>query len=64
MKRAFLVLALAVGMVYTVGGWAQKDKAGCKDSPILTRFPGSYIAACSKKDDDAYAFPITSKPKL
>jgi outer membrane protein OmpA-like peptidoglycan-associated protein len=64
MKRIFLVLALAVESVCTVGGWAQKDAASCKDSPILTRFPGSYIAACSKKDDDAYAFPITGKPKL
>ena len=64
MKRACLVLAVAVEMMCTVGGWAQKDAAGCKDSPILTRFPGSYIAACSKKDDDAYDFPITNKPKL
>jgi hypothetical protein len=58
MKRAFLVLAVAVEMVFTVGGWAQNDAAGCKDSPILTRFPGSYIASCSKKDDDAADFPI------
>src|ERR1039458_7485317 len=64
MKRACLVLAVAVEMMCTVGGWAQNDAAGCKDSPILTRFPGSYIAACSKKDDDAYDFPIANKPKL
>jgi len=64
MKRAFLVLALAVEMVCTVGGWAQNDAAGCKDSPILTRFPGSYIASCSKKADDAADFPIQGKPKL
>ena len=64
MKRAFLVLAAAVEMVFTVGGWAQNDAAGCKDSPILTRFPGSYIASCSKKLDDAADFPIEGKPKL
>jgi outer membrane protein OmpA-like peptidoglycan-associated protein len=64
MKRAFLVLALAVEMVCTAGGWAQNDAAGCKDSPILTRFPGSYIASCSKKADDAADFPIQGKPKL
>ena len=64
MKRAFLVLAVAVEMICTVGGWAQNDAAGCKDSPILTRFPGSYIASCSKKDDDAADFPIANKPKL
>lgn len=62
MKKAFWVLAMA--MVCTTGGWAQSDAAGCKDSPILTRFPGSYIAACSNKDDDAYDFPIANKPKL
>jgi len=64
MKRALLVLAVAVEMIFTVGGWAQNDAAGCKDSPILTRFPGSYITQCSKKDDDAFDFPITNKPKL
>ena len=64
MKRAFLVLALAVEMACAVSGWAQNDAAGCKDSPILTRFPGSYIATCSKKDDDAFDFPIADKPKL
>ena len=64
MKRAFLVLAVAVEMAFTVGGWSQNDATGCKDSPILTRFPGSYIAAFSKKDDDTADFPIEGKPKL
>jgi OOP family OmpA-OmpF porin len=64
MKRAFLVLALAVEIACAIRGWAQTDAAGCKDSPILTRFPGSYIASCSKKDDDTYDFPIANKPKL
>jgi len=64
MKRALLMLAVAVVIVCTDGGWAQTDATGCKDSPILTRFPGSYIASCSKKDDDAYDFPIQGKPKL
>jgi outer membrane protein OmpA-like peptidoglycan-associated protein len=64
MKKALLLLAVAVEMSCAVGGWAQSDAAGCKDSPILTRFPGSYIAVCSKKDDDAADFPITNKPKL
>ena len=64
MKRAFLVLAVALQAVCTVGGWAQNDATGCKDSPILTRFPGSYIASCTHKDDDAASFPIQGKPKL
>jgi outer membrane protein OmpA-like peptidoglycan-associated protein len=64
MKRGVLVLAAAVVMIFAVGAWSQNDAAGCKDSPILTRFPGSYIASCTNKDDDAASFPIANKPKL
>ena len=64
MRKAILVLFVAVEMAFTVGVWAQTDAPGCKDSPILSRFPGSYLASCTKKDDDAYDFPIASKPRL
>lgn len=64
MKRTCLVFALVVEMVFAVGGWTQTDAKDCKDSPILTRFPGSFIASCEKKNDDAYDFPIANKPKL
>jgi OmpA-OmpF porin, OOP family len=35
---------------------AQQDAEGCKDSPIVTRFPGSYIASCKAYDDNAFSF--------
>jgi OmpA-OmpF porin, OOP family len=40
------------------------DAAGCKDSPLLGRFPGSYIDACSQKADDSFEFTMgNGKPK-
>jgi outer membrane protein OmpA-like peptidoglycan-associated protein len=33
-----------------------KDADGCKDSPLIARFPGSYIAECDDKADNSYTF--------
>jgi OmpA-OmpF porin, OOP family len=33
-----------------------KDADGCKDSPLITRFPGSVITGCKQMADDSYAF--------
>ena len=33
-----------------------QDAAGCKDSPLVTRFPGSIITSCNDKADDAFKF--------
>jgi hypothetical protein len=33
-----------------------QDAKGCKDSPYLTRFPGSSIDMCNGKDDDTENF--------
>jgi OmpA-OmpF porin, OOP family len=46
-----------------VGGGApvkpeKPDAAGCKDSPLLGRFPGSYITGCAQKPDDAFDFNV------
>jgi outer membrane protein OmpA-like peptidoglycan-associated protein len=35
---------------------AHPDSNGCKDSPLITRFPGSYISECKDKADEAYTF--------
>jgi len=37
---------------------ASKDAEGCKDSPIITRFPGSVITQCKEKADDVYTFEM------
>ncbi len=35
---------------------ARPDAAGCKDSPLIERFPGSYITDCKDKPDEAFSF--------
>lgn len=40
-----------------------QDAEGCKDSPLISRFPGSVITSCSDKPDDAFTFEMGSKPK-
>ncbi len=37
-----------------------KDAQGCKDSPILSRFPGSVIDSCDDKADDVFSFTMGS----
>ena len=32
--------------------WSQEDAEGCKDSPLVTRMPGSSIHSCDNKDYD------------
>jgi OOP family OmpA-OmpF porin len=36
----------------------QKDDPGCKDHPLFTRMPDSWIHGCTQKEFDAYAFNI------
>jgi outer membrane protein OmpA-like peptidoglycan-associated protein len=33
-----------------------KDDEGCKDSPLISRFPGSVISSCKDKADDIFTF--------
>ena len=42
--------------------WAQApqpDAQGCKDSPLISRFPGSVITECNDKPDDSFSFTMT-----
>jgi outer membrane protein OmpA-like peptidoglycan-associated protein len=47
---------------------ARPDAAGCKDSPLIERFPGSYINECKDKPDESFTFenlgPTKEKKKL
>jgi OmpA-OmpF porin, OOP family len=36
----------------------RKDAEGCKDSPLIARFPGGLIHACENKEFDQYDFPL------
>lgn len=35
-----------------------KDAEGCKDSPLISRFPGSVLTDCKDKADDAFTFTL------
>jgi OOP family OmpA-OmpF porin len=57
MKR---VIAAALGVVVLVLmeglAFAQQDKAGCKDHPLFTRMPNTYIASCKTTEYDEVSF--------
>jgi OOP family OmpA-OmpF porin len=55
--KSFRYLALLFAVPFAAQAcMAQQDAAGCKDSPLVTRFPGSVITACNDKADDAFKF--------
>jgi hypothetical protein len=39
------------------------DHAGCKDSPLIGRFPGSVITNCTDSPADGYDFTVTVDKK-
>jgi outer membrane protein OmpA-like peptidoglycan-associated protein len=39
------------------------DSAGCKDSPYVSRMPGTWISSCTDKPDDTLTFPVTENGK-
>jgi OOP family OmpA-OmpF porin len=58
-----LFLTLAITCTALAFSAHAQDKAGCKDSPLVPRFPGSFIASCSDKAFDGYDFTITVNKK-
>jgi OOP family OmpA-OmpF porin len=51
-----LLLTLAVPFAAHVCAAQTQDAAGCKDSPLIARFPGSIIDSCDDKADSVYTF--------
>src|ERR1017187_3253547 len=51
-----LLVCLAALCVVQICAAQAKDAEGCKDSPLLSRFPGSVITDCTDKADDAFRF--------
>ena len=52
MRRvSLLVVCLAIA-VPSCRAFADDDAEGCKDSPLITRMPGSTIHSCEKKEFD------------
>jgi len=60
MKQALRVLlgALILVIPATACPAQQKDAAGCKDHPLLTRIPDYRIEACTQKQFDGYKFMV------
>lgn len=57
MKRVIVVAIDAVALVLMGSvAFAQQDKAGCKDHPLLTRMPNTYIASCETREYDEVDF--------
>jgi OmpA-OmpF porin, OOP family len=58
----FLLAALTATLLIAVPVRAQddqrKDAEGCKDSPLITRFPGSIINSCDNKEYEQADFPM------
>ena len=57
---AIRCLLLCATMVLFIQVGEAEDAAGCKDSPLITRFPGAIIASCTDKPDDVGTFPMGS----
>jgi OOP family OmpA-OmpF porin len=55
MKTAYILLVCGLVLGIPVGN-AQSDAAGCKDSPLVGRFPGSFINQCKDLADDVFTF--------
>jgi|HubBroStandDraft_4_1064222.scaffolds.fasta_scaffold285005_2 hypothetical protein len=55
MKTACLLLVCGLALGVSVGN-AQSDAAGCKDSSLIGRFPGSFISQCKDQADDLITF--------
>jgi len=58
-----LLPSLAIGFAVLTCSAHGQDAAGCKDSPLLPRFPGSVISECHEKAFDGYDFTLTVDKK-
>jgi OmpA-OmpF porin, OOP family len=57
-KSAALVLLLSVPMLCTADGEETQDCAGCKDHPMIARYPGSLLFGADMKTFEEGALPI------
>jgi OOP family OmpA-OmpF porin len=61
MKRILRLISVAL-LLTSATARAQSDAKGCKDSPLINRFPGSVLTDCTDKPDDRFSFAIDGKP--
>jgi outer membrane protein OmpA-like peptidoglycan-associated protein len=53
-----LLLCLGILLFARNLGAQEKDADGCKDSPLVTRFPGGIIHSCENKEFEQADFPL------
>ena len=58
----FIGLMIIVVSIPVLFAQDPKDAKGCKDSPLISRFPGSVITDCKQKDDDVFKFEMSPGP--
>ncbi len=63
MKLLFRLMVCSAALFFATTLRAQdddkpKDAEGCKDSPLITRFPGSIIHSCENKEYEQADFPL------
>lgn len=54
----YMLLCLAVAFTVHVCAAQTQDAKGCKDSQLISRFPGSVISSCKQTDDDVFSFEM------
>jgi hypothetical protein len=53
-----MVMCVSVTTLHAQDDDKPKDAEGCKDSPLITRFPGSIIHSCDNKEFEQADFPM------
>lgn len=56
--RRNLVVALVLCLLAAGPVLAQEDTEGCKDHPLFTRFPSTYLVDCDSSQFDLRKFPV------
>ena len=62
-KRLLLYLCSALAAFMCSVNLQAQDKEGCKESPLMSRFPGSTITDCESKADDSFTFTLDAGKK-
>jgi OOP family OmpA-OmpF porin len=57
-SQLLVVATLVAAQLCMAQAKPPQDKKGCKDSPLISRFPGSVITACEDKPDTTFDFSM------